>query len=74
MSEFWTGLWTLVLSAGLFLFSALAVIVSISGMIQLRKLVRPLSGKHPRAAADATPAGQGDESDTGDGSDSDAVT
>jgi len=57
MSEFWTGTWTLLLSAGLFLFSALAVIVASSGLVELRKLRRQLHGRAARAPERPAPTG-----------------
>ena len=42
----WEGIWTLVLSAGLFLFAALAVIVSIGAVFNIQAMFRALDRQH----------------------------
>ena len=42
----WEGIWTLVLSAGLFLFAALAVIVSIGAFFNIQAMFRALDRRH----------------------------
>ena len=44
--EFWIGLWTVVLIAGIGLFATLAVVVTIGGAIDVRKLFRTLKEQH----------------------------
>ena len=44
--EFWIGLWQVVLVAGIVLFTTLAVVVTIGGAIDVRKLFRTLKEQH----------------------------
>jgi len=44
--EFWIGLWQVVLVAAIALFAALAVVVTIGGAIDVRKLFRTLKEQH----------------------------
>lgn len=48
--EFWIGFWPLVLSAGLFLFAALAVIVAIGAFFEARHVFRALARRRPRSS------------------------
>jgi hypothetical protein len=44
--EFWIGLWKVVLIVGIGLFAMLAVVVTIGGAIDVRKLFRTLKEQH----------------------------
>ena len=44
--EFWIGLWKVVLIVGIGLFATLAVVVTIGGAIDVRKLFRTLKEQH----------------------------
>ena len=49
--EFWIGLWKIVLIAGIGLFAVLAVVVTIGGACDVRKLFRTLHEEHAEATA-----------------------
>ena len=56
--EFWSGLWKVVLIGGVGLFAILAVVVTIGGAMDVRKLFRTLREQHAQNAVT-----QGDESE-----------
>ncbi len=49
--EFWICLWKIVLIGGVGLFVALAVVVTIGGAFDVRKLFRTLREEHAKEAA-----------------------
>ena len=58
--EFWTGVWTLFLYAGLFLFAALVVIVSFGAFFNVRDMFRRLARQHAGLPDDEPPPNQVD--------------
>jgi len=58
--EFWILLWKIVLIGGVGLFAALAVVVTIGGAMDIRKLFRTLREQHAQSLAeDAAPSDEG---------------
>jgi len=49
--EFWIYLWMIVLITGIGLFAVLAVVVTIGGAYDIRKLFRTLREEHAKATA-----------------------
>lgn len=57
--EFWILLWKIVLIGGVALFTALAVVVTIGGALDIRRLFQTLRDEHARHMAEN---GEGSES------------
>lgn len=50
--EYWILLWKIVLIGGVVLFTALAVVVTIGGALDIRRLFKTLREEHARATAE----------------------
>ena len=50
--EYWILLWKIVLIGGVGLFTALAVVVTIGGALDIRRLFKTLREEHARATAE----------------------
>ena len=50
--QFWVVLWQVVLIAALGLFAALAIVVTIGGAVDIRRLLKTLRDEHARSAAE----------------------
>ena len=51
--EYWIMLWKVVLIVGVGLFAALAIVVTIGGALDIRRLFKTLHEEHARAMAEA---------------------